>query len=76
MQSLVMDKRIPTETERRSAETDVKLRPEALVEMAKQRQECAKYVCVCVCVWERERKTGEKERIYEREVIWVANFKS
>ena len=68
-----MDKRIPTETERRSAETDVKLRPEALVEMAKQRQECAKYVCVCVCVCvcvrERERKTGEKERIYEREVI-------
>ena len=53
-----MDKRIPTETERRSAETDLKLRPEALVEMAKQRQECEKCVwvsvykcgCVRVCV--------------------------
>ena len=67
MQSLVMDKRIPTETERRSAETDVKLRPEALVEMAKQRQECAKYVCVCVCVCEKERERQERRREYMRE---------
>lgn len=67
VQSLVMDKRIPTETERRSAESDLKLRPEALVEMAKQRQECEKcvwvHVCVCVCLWERE----ERERMTERE---------
>ena len=69
MQSLVMDKRIPIETERRSAETDVKLRPEALVEMAKQRQECAKYVCVCVCVCvrEKERERQERRREYMRE---------
>ena len=56
-----MDKRIPIETERRSAETDVKLRPEALVEMAKQRQECAKYVCVCVCVCVRKREKDRRE---------------
>ena len=64
-----MDKRIPTETERRSAETDVKLRPEALVDMAKQRQECAKYVCVCVCVCvcEKERERQERRREYMRE---------
>ena len=56
-----MDKRIPTVTERRSAETDLKLRPEALVEMAKHRQGCEKcvWVHVCVCVCERERRERE-----------------
>ena len=67
----MMDKRIPTVTERRSAETDLKLRPEALVEMAKHRQECEKcvWVHVCVCVWERERREREndRERKTERE---------
>ena len=59
-----MDKRIPTETERRSAETDLKLRPEALVEMAKQRQECEKcvWVSVYMCVFVRERERRERER--------------
>ena len=59
-----MDKRIPTETERRSAETDLKLRPEALVEMAKQRQECENcvWVSVFMCVFVRERERRERER--------------
>lgn len=64
MQSLARDKRIPTETERRSAETDLKLRPEALVEMAKQRQECEKcvWVSVYMCVFVREREEKEREK--------------
>ena len=45
-----MEKRIPTETER-PAETDLKLRPEAQVEMSKQRLGCEN-LCVCVfCVY-------------------------